>query len=273
MDIKFHVNRHGHLYDFEVPEDLGDDEISEFVIPSKVDSQEVYSIGRLSESFSKLKNHGVKRIKRVIIEEGVEKIKNWAFAKIDIEIDAVLWPTSCENISPCCFYKTPLKAIKGIEYVKEIGAYAFERTHLKTITWPSNCEKIPTECFSDTPLEEVTGIEHVKEIGECAFAYTKLKNITWPVDCERIPANCFRGSTIEEIIFPAGGVKDIDLYDFTSSNDLYDFTSSNVNIKKIDLSALGIVNFIKGHPGVDYQKLYEKMKSILKLPYYVNGLE
>ena len=264
MDIKFHVNRHGHLYDFEVPEDLGDDEISEFVIPAKVDGKEVSSIGRLETSFSKLKEQGVKKIKRVIIEEGIREVQDWAFAEIGIEIDEMLWPTSYENISRYCFYNTHLKAIKGIEHVKKIGEYAFAKTNLKTITWPANCEKIPTECFRLTPLEEITGIEHVKKIGEYAFTYTELKTITWPVDCEGIPANCFRGSTIEEIIFPSGGIRDI---------DLYDFTFSNVNIKKIDLSALGVVNFIKGCPGVDYQKLYDEMKEILRLPYYVTELE
>ena len=306
MDIKFNVAIDGCLKSFTC--DSCETEIDEFVIPAKVDGKGVSSIGRLGTSFSKLKEQGVKKIKRVIIEEGVKEIKNWAFANIKIEIDelhwtsdcekipeecfngtplkeikgiervkkigasafsysdlkTITWPASCEKIPEECFNGTPLKEIKGIEHVKKIGESAFSRTNLKTITWPASCEKIPEECFNGTPLEEITGIEHVKEIGEYAFARTNLKTITWPVNCEEISTGCFCDSTIEAITFPSGGIRDI---------DLFDLAFSNVDIKKIDLSALGIVNFIKDYPGVDYQKLYDEMKEILRLPYYVTELE
>ena len=262
MDIKFNVAIDGCLKSFTC--DSCETEIDEFVIPAKVDGKGVSSIGRLGTSFSKLKEQGVKKIKRVIIEEGVKEIKNWAFANIKIEIDELHWTSDCEKIPEECFNGTPLKEIKGIERVKKIGASAFSYSDLKTITWPASCEKIPEECFNGTPLEEITGIEHVKEIGEYAFARTNLKTITWPVNCEEISTGCFCDSTIEAITFPSGGIRDI---------DLFDLAFSNVDIKKIDLSAVDAVNFIRGHLDVDYKELYEKMKEILCLPYYVSGLE
>ena len=262
MDVKFHITSDGWLDRFTCT--ACKKEIDEFVIPAKVDGKEVWSIEQLTRSFSKLKDHGVRRIKKIKIEEGVREAQAWAFAGIGIEIDEMLWPSSCDKIPVSCFYATPLEEIKGIDNIKKIGKSAFACTNLKTITWPSDCEKIPEGCFYNTPLKEIHNLDLAKEIGEYAFARTNLKTITWPVNCDRIPVNCFRGSTTEEIKFPAGGIMDIDLYKLA-------FTFRN--IKKIDLSALGVVNFIKGCPGVDYQKLYEGMKDILCLPYYVSGLE
>ena len=218
MNIKFDVTIDGCLKGFTC--DSCETEIDELVIPAKVDGKEVSSIGELELSFSKLEDQGVKKIKKIKIEDGIREVKSWAFANIKIEIDELHWPSDCEKIPEGCFYNTPLKEIHNLDLAKEIGEYAFARTNLKTITWP--------------------------------------------VNCDRIPVNCFRGSTIEEITFPAGGIRDIDLYKLA-------FTFRN--IKKIDLSALGVVNFIKGCPGVDYQKLYKGMKGILRLPYYVTGLE
>ena len=221
MNIKFNVAIDCCLKSFTC--DSCETEIDEFVIPAKVGDNKVSAICRLGNSFDKLKKQdGVKKIKRLVIEEGIKEIEGWAFANIEIEIDEVVLPDSCEEIHFFCFYNTSLGGIQGID--------------------------------------------HVKKIGECAFAHTKLKNITWPVNCERIPVDCFCYSTIEAIIFPSGGIRDIDLYDL-------DLACRESNIKKIDLSEMCAVNFIKGHPGVDYQKLYDEMKEILCLPYYVTRLE
>ena len=65
MNIKFYVAEDGCLEDFTCG--TCEEGIDELVIPAKVDGQEVYSIGRLSYSFSKLKDHGVKRIKSLVI--------------------------------------------------------------------------------------------------------------------------------------------------------------------------------------------------------------
>ena len=262
MDIKFHVTSDGWLDRFTCA--ACEKEIDEFVIPAKVGCKEVCSIGILYSSFSKLIDRGVERIKRVVIEDEIKEILDGAFAKIKIEIDEVHWPAQCERIPRDCFYNTPLKEIQGINNVKKIGESAFACTNLKTITWPASCDEIPESCFYATPLEGIKGIDNVKKIGVSAFAYTELKTITWPVNCERIPVDCFCRSNLEEIIFPSGEIRDI---------DLYDLAFSNVDIKKIDLSIVDAVNFIRGHSDVDYQKLYEEMKSILKLPYYVTGLE
>ena len=61
MDIKFNVAIDGCLKSFTC--DSCETEINKFVIPAKVDGKEVSSIGELEHSFSKLKDHGVKRIK------------------------------------------------------------------------------------------------------------------------------------------------------------------------------------------------------------------
>ena len=262
MNIKFDVTIDCCLKGFTC--DSCETEIDELVIPAKVDGKEVSSIGGLKLSFSKLEDQGVKKIKKIKIEDGIREVKSWAFANIKIEIDELHWPSDCEKIPEGCFYNTPLKEIHNLDLAKEIGEYAFAKTNLKTITWPANYDEIPRTCFFCTPLKEIQGINNVKKIGEYAFAKTNLKTITWPSNCDEFFKNCFFDSSIEEITFPAGGIKDI---------DLFDLAFSNVDIKKIDLSAVDAVNFIRGHLDVDYKELYEKMKEILCLPYYVSGLE
>ena len=66
MKIKFNIDRNGCLYSFSSTDDHCE-VIEEFIIPSKIKGREVSSIGELEHSFSKLKDHGVKRIKSLVI--------------------------------------------------------------------------------------------------------------------------------------------------------------------------------------------------------------
>lgn len=63
MDVKFHITSDGWLDRFTCT--ACKKEIDEFVIPAKVDGKEVWSIEQLTRSFSKLKDHGVRRIKKL----------------------------------------------------------------------------------------------------------------------------------------------------------------------------------------------------------------
>ena len=195
--------------------------------------------------------------------EAVKTIGQAAFANTNLK--SIKWPTKCKHIPEGCFCNSPIKSISNINRVTRVSNSAFEKTKLKTIIWPTSCAEIPFCCFYNTPLKEIKEIDNVREIGEYAFARTNLKTITWPSNCEKIPYNCFENSSLEEIIFSNyRGIKDIDLYNLYS----FIYLSGN-NIKKIDLSAVGAVNFIETRSNVDYKKLLEKMESIICFPYYV----
>ena len=101
MKVEYIVNNKGELYDFKTSEEEA--EIEEFKIPSIVNGIKFNSIGDLSYTFSNLYDHGVEKIKKLIIEKGIKKIASFAFSDIDIEIDTVYWAKSCTVISSHCF--------------------------------------------------------------------------------------------------------------------------------------------------------------------------
>lgn len=75
--------------------------------------------------------HGVKRIKKLIIEDSIKKIARFAFSRIDIEIDTVYWPKVCKIISLSCFEGSNTRSVVGVEEVEKIEPYAFDESFKK----------------------------------------------------------------------------------------------------------------------------------------------
>ena len=199
--LKDYSNNEGwELDSFSVTGDVPE-VIEEFKIPSVVDGKHILGISTMRASFVNLLGRGVKQIKRVIVEDGVEYVANWAFSQIPIKIDEFYWPATCNTIPHGCFYCSPVKAITGgIKDVTEIGATAFDATELETFVWPSKCKVIPEDCFCNcVHLMKISGIDNVTKIGHCAFAVTKLSSFDWPAKCKHIPEGCFFLTPIKEI--------------------------------------------------------------------------
>ena len=241
--------------------------------------------------------------------EEVTQIEESAFDTTDFK--SFTWPRSCTSIPKNCFFNTPLKEIEGIENVKHIGSCAFANTSLIELKWPLKCRRIPRGCFSGSSIKVISNINNVTNVGCGAFKKSNICRITWPDKCKIIPEDCFSGALLKEIhgmervceirrgafdntlikefvwpanvismscsflhgcyfldniIFAPGEMRDVDVYS--------SFLGLNLKtIKSIDLSAVTAVNFVARYTNIDYKKLYERMKGLLRLPYYVNGLE
>ena len=234
MKIEFLINDRGELYDFKTSEE--EEEIGEFRIPSIVNGVKVESIGDLRHAFLNLYDHGVEKIKKLIIEDGIKKIAGFAFSDIVIEIDTVVWAKTCLTIPQSCFDSSPIRNVEGIEQVYKIGSCAFYGTQLKRFSWPKNCKMIPHSCFAWSTIETIIGIENVEKIESCAF---------------------YSSNHLEETIFEGTGIKDIDL---ECLRDLK-------NVKKIDLSRCGAVNLLNAT-----DPKYAEVKGKLILPYYVTEI-
>ena len=256
MKIEFLIDARGELYDFKTSEE--EEEIEELTIPSIVKDIKVESIADLRNTFWDLSDdRGVKKIKKLIIENGIKKIAKCAFAGIGIEISTVCWPKTCKEIPSYCFSYSKIKNIVGVEEVEELGKGAFQDTWLNTFNWPSKCCCIPTSCFENcVRLERIDGMEQVEDIGDSAFELTKLKYFSWPASVSATKTCLFLSGCehLEEIIFEGTVIKEIDLECFSCLKD----------VKKIDLSRCGAVNLLN-----TTDPKYAEVKGKLILPYYV----
>lgn len=120
-------------------------------------------------------------IRKVIIEDGVTKIGNWAFGGLGNLTEA---------------------EIAGS--VTLIGNYAFKMTGLKEITIPEGVKVIEMEAFRQSPdLESVILPDSLIRIESYAFAQcTSLKDINIPEEISEIKENAFWGcSSLSKIEF------------------------------------------------------------------------
>ena len=105
----------------------------------------------------------------LVIPEGVEAIKNYAF-----------------------FNCATLRSVKIPSSVKAIGEYAFaELNELKTLTVPSSVKSIGDYAFYMSSLSEINLAMGVQTIGEGAFAGTHLERVMIPGSVTRIGKDAF----------------------------------------------------------------------------------
>ena len=255
MKVEYIVNNKGELYSFKTSEE--EEVVEEFKIPSTVGGVKIESIGNLKDTFRNLYAHGVKQIKKLIIENGIKKMAEFAFADIVIEIDTVYWPKSCTVIPLFSFSRSNIKSIVGVENVEKIELAAFQETLLKYFNWPERCKVVSSHCFYKChALEQLVGLEEVADIGIAAFNETALKTFCWPASVSATETCLFllNCEHLEEINFGGVGIKDVDLACLSYLKD----------VKKIDLSGCGAVNLLNcsSEEGC-------KVRDKVVLPYYV----
>lgn len=113
-------------------------------------------------------------------ETGLSKISNYAF-------------DGCER----------LESVTLPESLKEIGAFSFSLTSLKTLTLPDSIERIDAFAFDSTPIERLVMNNSLWLIGERAFSSTLLKKVSWSESMSIISWGAFEHSTLTEVILPA----------------------------------------------------------------------
>ena len=315
MKIEFCINKSGELIggtlvrNQEVVE-----EMDKLTIPSIV--EETDTNGRRSVTlvesikdtfrvtFQRLYERGVRIIHKLIIEDGIERIANGAFAGIDIEINTVYWPKTCNVIPQYCFSNSKIKSIVGIEGVAEIETAAFQGTSLKYFDWPARCKEIPDCCFQMSELEMIEGLDQVVNIGDLAFRATKLKCFNWPERCKVVPSHCFyECNALEQIVgleevtdiriaafnetalktfcWPAGVSATETCLFLSNCEHLEEIIFGGVGIKDVDLECL---SYLKDVKKIDLSKCGavnlincsspkgRKLRDKVVLPYYVTEI-
>ena len=192
--------------------------IEEFKIPAVVDGKQILGISETMHiAFEYLRDKGVKEIKKLIVEDGIEYVDPWAFSQISIKIDEFYWPSTCNTIPHGCFDSSAICEIKGIDNVTTIGPSAFAYSEIGKMVWPAKCYTIPEGCFFDSNLKEITGIESLKAIKESAFSLTDIGTFVWPQKCKGIPKKCFEFCTQLMKISGIDKVTKIDDYAFSDT--------------------------------------------------------
>lgn len=145
-------------------------------------------------------------IQKVVIEEGITSIGNYAFSY-------------CWGITEVILPAT----------VKKIGDYAFSYTEITYIEIPSGVSEIGKHAFEQTPLSEISIPSTVTTIGEDAFMGAALKNIAIPEGIEVIGENAFSHCNDLETANISGSVKEIGIGIFMGCEKLREITVDSDN--------------------------------------------
>ena len=141
------------------------------------------------------------KIKKIIIEEGIENIGSWMFASMS-ELEEVEVPNSITRIGKRAFSGTNLYKWNGSETVvlpsgiDKIEEGTFDYCRFKSVVIPSNVKDIQRGAFYDCrDLENVYIENGVKRIGAQAFGYcNSLESIDIPWSINEIAVNAFTTS-------------------------------------------------------------------------------
>lgn len=200
--------------------------ISEITLPKSVKEIDAYSFY-------------LKDIKKVTLNEGLEKIGQGAFATTR-NLESITLPSTVKYIEDESFRNSGISFIKLNEGLEEIGANAFKDTpNLKSVTIPSSVRKIGGSVFKNsavgTNVKIAEGNEHiinvdnilyspdgtkmldilgspnvifdvkikegVKIIGDNIFQDTKITEIDIPDSVEEIGNGAFYGVPLKKIHF------------------------------------------------------------------------
>lgn len=123
---------------------------------------------------------GMPALKKVVVEEGVEKLEGGAFSEC-YELTDVKLPDSLESIGGYAFGNcTKLKNIEFGSSLCEIGERAFYNcVSLCDLILPDSVKKISIGAFSHCGFKSVTLGRNIEEIGENAFAYTGMSELDY----------------------------------------------------------------------------------------------
>ena len=144
------------------------DKITSITIPGKIKS--------VSESTFT----GMPALKKVVVEDGIEKLEGGVFSEC-FELTDIKLPDSLKTIGGYAFGNcTKLKNIDFGNSLCEIGERAFYNcTSLCDLILPDSVKKIGIGAFSHCGFKSVTLGRNVEEIGEKAFAFTGMSELDY----------------------------------------------------------------------------------------------
>ena len=132
-------------------------------------------------------------IKKVVIEEGITSIGDYAFALGDSQLAQVILPSTLKQIRNYAFeYARSLRSISLPHSLTSLGQYAFFSSGLVSISIPEGITEIPDYAFEYCyNLETFNLPSGLTRIGQYAFAYSKLQSITLPGSLATIEFSAF----------------------------------------------------------------------------------
>ena len=148
------------------------------------------------------------KIKKIIMEEGIEKIGERAFAFCNAkEVDL---PQTLKKMGEQAFYYTLIKTVNIPPSVSEYGKDIFMHSDVETAYLPDNMKEIPSGFFS-----------------ECV----KLQKVVWPSNLTKISAYAFSNCNFDKFHVP-DTVKKIDQGAFYCCEKLKTITIGK-SVKKV----------------------------------------
>ena len=205
-DFLYKINDEGYA---EITGYIGKNK-NEVVIPSDVDGYEVKAV-------KKFKLSG-KNVNRVVISEGIETIKAWAFEFS--EISEVVFPESLRTIEKYAFkYSESLYSCQFQEGLETIGESAFYKCPIQNLELPDS----------------------IVEISQDAFYGHKTKQIKTPKNAEYIGSHALGSLQLQTVIYDSENLS-IDKYAFDEYGSYGGYTATDMsNIKNV-IVAEGITN-------------------------------
>ena len=203
---------------------IGSQELTELVIPEGVEEIKQYAF------------YGGKNITTLTLPESLKSIGSYAFSGCR-SITSVKFPESLRYIGDYAFQAcgfTSLTIPNNLEY---LGKSAFNNNDVLTsVELPSDMTSLPQSCFQYCKsLKSIDLPKGLLEIGGSAFSNSGIESITLPASVERIGDFAFSGCKIKSIKYPEG-VTIIGKNTFSECRELesVDFPSS---LKTIDGAA------------------------------------
>lgn len=147
------------------------------------------------------------QIKKVVIEEGITHIGNYAFSSC-YYIQSIELPEALTGIGEFAFENcTSLTSISIPDSVTSIGQYAFSGTALKSVVIPESVVILDTNSMfmNCKELESVILPQSVTAIYSNAFKNcVKLKEVDIPDSVTAIQNDVFSGTTFTSLFIPSG---------------------------------------------------------------------
>lgn len=159
--------------------------------------------------------YNAQKIKKIIVNEGVERIEANAFSYLN-DLEEVILPSTLVEIGNSAFSNCiKLCSIELPDSVKAIGTYAFSYCNsLKFCRLPHKLKEIPSAMFRNcSALEAIEIPETVTQIGSEAFASCKnLQEVKLPNKIKKLDSAAFGNcEKLTSVVLPKT-IKDISKY-------------------------------------------------------------
>lgn len=175
-----------------------------------------------------------KKIKSVVIEDGIEKIGKKCFEGMNYQNVDVVLPTTLTEIVESAFDTFCSSDIQFPDGVKKIGDYAFAENYLKRVVLPDSLKELGIYAFAGGGnIEEVRFPKNLTEIPAVCFSTCpKLKKIEWPQNVIQINERSFESCDFSYFKIP-DTVEVIKKHTFDSCSKLQNIIIGK-SVKKID---------------------------------------